>query len=76
MSLSDYQMIGPICYQGKKGCRDVRCRHFFDEDGNMSEDCSGYHCSYCDEPCSMMGCGCDASKTLLAEAQRVIEERA
>jgi hypothetical protein len=70
-----YQLIGPLAYQGKKGCQDSRCTHFF-VDGAMSEDCFGYHCSYCDSPCSSQGDRCDVSQTILDESRRILEESA
>lgn len=74
MSRDHFTLIGPLAYQGKKGCQDSRCRHFF-EDGKMSEDCAGWHCAYCDQPCSSMGHRCDASQAILGEARRVLDER-
>lgn len=79
MPLSDYQMIGPLAYQGKAGCKDVRCRRMVErhEDGTTTlGNCLGWHCSYCDAPCGSMGHGCDASKAVLGEARRIAEEGA
>lgn len=59
MSLDDYTIIGLAAYEGKKGCQDARCRHWF-IDGKMSEDCIGWHCAHCDEPCSSQGHRCPA----------------
>ncbi len=71
-ALPGVRLIGPLAYQGKKGCQDPVCIHFF-IDGKMSEDCYGYHCSYCDAPCSSQGHGCDASEAILGEARRQME---
>ena len=73
--LGSYRVLGPIAYMGKKGCTDMRCRRYFGPDG-MSDDCIGYHCSYCDAPCSMMGHRCDVGDTLLAESRRLQDEEA
>lgn len=75
MSLDDFQLLGPVAYRGKKGCLSVTCtrRHI---DGKMDEDCFGWHCSYCDAPCSMMGHRCDAAEAILGEAKRIASEGA
>jgi len=46
-----------IAYQGKKGCRDIRCTRTNVGDWENSE-CIGWHCSVCDEPCSSQGHTC------------------
>jgi hypothetical protein len=57
------KIIAPLAYGGKPDCQDVRCRRVPGEPG-----CMGWHCSYCDEPCSSQGHGCDAALTLIAAA--------
>lgn len=43
---------GPVAYQGKAGCEDIRCTRR----GYGSESvCVGWHCSHCDEPSSYQG---------------------
>jgi len=78
VALNDYKIIGPLCYMGKKGCSSVLCRRLVSRnvDGThaVSEDCMGYHCSYCDEPCSSQGHRCDAANAILAESRRIMEE--
>lgn len=74
MSLSDYKIIGPLAYRGKKNCQSVTCTRFY-EDGEMTKDCFGWHCSYCDEPCSSQGHNCNAAKVLLDESRRLMEEK-
>lgn len=78
MALSDYKIIGPLCYMGKKGCTSVTCRRMVERlpDGThkVSPDCMGYHCSYCDEPCSSQGHRCDAANAILDESRRIMEE--
>lgn len=73
MSLSDYKIIGPLAYRGKKDCESPTCTRFF-EDGKMTPDCFGWHCSYCDAPCSSQGHSCDAAKAFLDASKRIIEE--
>lgn len=78
MSLGDYIVIGPLCYQGKKDCDSSICTrsgYTQREDGTWDMgECRGHHCSYCDEPCSMMGHRCPASQAILGEAERVLRE--
>lgn len=64
-------MIGPLAYRGKEGCQSVICTRLQPD----STSCYGWHCSYCDEPCSYQGHGCDAAEAVLAEARRIYEER-
>ena len=71
--MSDMQMLGPLAYRGKKNCDDVTCTRLW-ADGKMSEDCYGWHCPYCDAPCSMMGHRCDAANAVLDEARRIAED--
>ncbi len=61
-----YTVIGPLAYRGKDGCESAVCARM----GAGSGPCYGWHCSYCDEPCSSQGHPCDASETYLAEARR------
>lgn len=70
MTLDHLQLIGPVTYQGKQGCTDVRCRQSPNYDF-----CMGWHCVYCDAPCSYQGHRCDAAEAVLCEAQRVVDER-
>lgn len=76
MSLDDYTIIGPLAYRGKKGCENPVCTQLClgqDENGRpvFGESCYGWHCSYCDEPCSSQGHGCDAANAILGEAERI-----
>lgn len=71
--MSRYRLIGPLAYMGKKGCTDMRCRRYFGPDG-MSDDCIGWHCSYCDAACSSQGHRCDAAVTILGAAERIARE--
>lgn len=76
--MSDFQIIGPLAYQGKEGCEDACCTrrgHFQREDGTWyMGECIGWHCSYCDEPCSSQGHRCDAAEAILGEARRIADE--
>lgn len=79
MALSDYKIIGPLAYMGKKGCESVICTHLCigtDENGRpiFDESCRGWHCSYCDEPCSSQGHRCDAANAVLDAARQIMEE--
>jgi hypothetical protein len=67
--LSDYEIIGPVTYRGKKNCDSAICTRQW-LDGEMSEDCMGWHCVYCDAPCSYQGHSCGASDAILGEASR------
>jgi hypothetical protein len=45
-------LSGPHAYQGKPGCRDLRCTRR----GSESESvCVGWHCCHCDEPSNYQG---------------------
>ena len=44
-----------LAYQGKEGCRDVRCTRI---GIGPASRCVGWHCPYCDEAVSMMGHDC------------------
>jgi len=69
--MDEFTVIGPLAYQGKRGCTSMICtRRFFRTDGTFG-DCIGWHCSYCDEPCSSQGHRCDVGDTLLAESERL-----
>lgn len=66
----DGRRQGPLAYRGKENCESVLCtRRTWTEDGKLRWDttCFGWHCSYCDEPCSYQGHGCDVADTLLAQ---------
>lgn len=71
MSLDDYVIIGPLCYRGKEGCTSGRCTRSYSPEAT---GCFGYHCSYCDEPCSSQGHHCPTSEAILGEAERVARE--
>lgn len=66
----EFTVIGPLAYRGKKDCRNATCTRMF-HDGGSSKDCIGWHCSYCDAPCSSQGHRCDASEAILGEARRL-----
>lgn len=59
-------LIGPLAYRGKVGCRDPRCTTL----GQDRDSCYGWHCSYCDAPCSSQGHRCDAATALLEASAR------
>lgn len=65
------KVVGPLAYQGKEGCESMVCRVMPQDDGTYL--CMGWHCAYCDEPCSSQGHGCDAAETLLGAAQEALE---
>ena len=67
--MSDLRLIGPLAYQGKTGCDDVRCTRIME-----TGSCYGWHCSYCDEPCSSQGHRCDAAEAILGESKRMMED--
>lgn len=67
-------LLGPVAYAGKEGCEDVRCRRMVErhDDGTFTVGpCMGWHCSYCDQPCSSQGHRCDAAEAILGEARRI-----
>lgn len=70
--MGEFIYIGPLAYQGKEGCQSMRCTVMPDGEGGWY--CVGYHCSYCDEPCSSQGHGCDAAEAVLGEARRIAKE--
>jgi hypothetical protein len=74
VSLDDYRIIGPLAYRGKEGCRNVTCTRMDVTDSTSA--CYGWHCAYCDEPCSSMGHGCDAAKAILGAAEQIAREDA
>jgi hypothetical protein len=53
---ASFKLLEPIAYRGKAGCQDPGCTR----DGNPAR-CYGWHCSRCDEPCSMMGHRCEGT---------------
>ena len=65
----EFSIVGPLAYRGKKRCQSATCTRSF-ENGVMSEDCLGWHCYYCDAPCSSQGHKCDDVKAMLEEARR------
>jgi hypothetical protein len=69
-----FTLIGPLAYAGKEGCQSMVCRAMPDGDGGYV--CVGWHCSYCDEPCSSQGHRCDAAVAVLGESRRAVEEAA
>jgi hypothetical protein len=71
MSLDDYILVGPVAYQGKPGCKNSRCTRGYRPG---YDGCMGWHCSYCDEPCSSQGHKCDASEAILGESERIAKE--
>lgn len=64
--------VGPLAYAGKADCKSVRCTSEPDGDGGWR--CVGWHCSYCDEPCSSQGHGCDAAEAVLDAARDALTE--
>lgn len=69
----DGKPVGPLAYRGKKGCDAALCTREMvgrGEDGApvWAESCYGWHCSYCDEPCSYQGHGCEAATAILRAA--------
>jgi hypothetical protein len=75
VSLDHLTFIGPLCYQGKPDCEDVRCRRMvYRDEPHVRPGCMGYHCSYCDAPCSSQGHRCDAANAVLGEARRIADE--
>jgi hypothetical protein len=70
MNIPGYQIVGPLAYRGKEGCQSATCTRRVD----IAETCFGWHCSYCDQPCSSQGHRCDAAEAILGEARRVLDE--
>lgn len=74
----NYTIIGPLAYQGKEDCTSPVCtrRTWRDEDGKLQWDpnCIGYHCPYCDEPCSSQGHKCEVGEAILRESERIVGE--
>lgn len=47
-----------LAYRGKKGCDSIVCDHRLLVDGELldpDEECLGWHCAVCDEPCGLQG---------------------
>lgn len=47
-----------LAYRGKKGCDSILCDHRVltgDEIPDPEEECLGWHCGRCDEPCGLSG---------------------
>jgi hypothetical protein len=61
----DEQRRGPLAYRGKEECESPLCT----QNPNVA-GCYGWHCSYCDEPCSYQGHRCDVAETLLDSTER------
>lgn len=78
MGSVDVRLIGPLTYRGKENCDSAICtrRVRGRENGKLIWDttCMGWHCSYCDEPCSYQGHPCDAAEAVLGEARRAAME--
>lgn len=77
MNVPGYRLVGPLAYRGKLGC--VRCTRMVArrDDGSFEfGPCMGWHCSYCDQPCSSQGHRCDAAEAVLGDARRILEEQA
>jgi hypothetical protein len=70
--ISGWTILGPLAYQGKPGCKDPRCTR----DSRRTDTCIGWHCSYCDEPCSSQGHHCPAGDAILGEAERIARDDA
>jgi hypothetical protein len=76
-ALDGYVLIGPLCYQGKEGCESPLCTRFVERLDSGSYEvgpCRGYHCSYCDEPCSSQGHRCDAANAILGAAEQALRD--
>ena len=76
--IGGYKIVGPLAYRGKPDCQHPLCTRMIlhNDDGTYAMgECMGWHCSYCDEPCSSQGHRCDAAETMLGEARRIIEEQ-
>lgn len=70
--MTAYVPLGPLTYHSKEGCTGVVCTR----DIRDNTRCFGWHCSYCDEPCSYQGHDCVVAETILAEARRLSDEAA
>lgn len=47
-----------VAYRGKKGCDSILCDHRVltgDEQPDPDEECLGWHCAKCHEPCGLQG---------------------
>lgn len=47
-----------LAYRGKKGCDSIVCDHRLLVEGeplDPDEECLGWHCAVCDEPCGPQG---------------------
>ena len=74
MTIDGYEVIGPLAYQGKEGCESPTCTRRRLGPTDDAGTCIGWHCSYCDAPCSSQGHRCDAANAILGEAQRIADE--
>ena len=72
----ELRVVGPLAYQGKKDCRDIRCtrRDVQAFARGEASECIGWHCAYCDQPCSSQGHNCDAARAILDESRRIMKE--
>jgi len=70
--MEGYRLVGPLAYQGKADCQSVICTNMFNKDGTRT--CRGWHCFYCDEPCSYQGHSCDAANSILGESHQALKE--
>lgn len=71
------EVLGPLAYRGKKGCRSLICtRRSITAPIEDDPECYGWHCAYCDAPCGSQGhSNCEVGKTMLAESKKVLDER-
>jgi len=74
----EFVSVGPLAYRGKVGCQSVECtrrdiRAYLD---GTEESCFGWHCAYCDEPCSSHGHQCPAAEAMLDASRRIAGEQA
>ena len=69
MSLDDYTLIGPLTYRGKVGCMNATCTRRSVDGFGPDIPCFGWHCVYCDAPCSYQGHRCDAADAVLEAAR-------
>lgn len=68
MNVGDWKLGPMIAYEGKADCTDPRCRRMVSPDQpHVSAGCLGWHCAFCDQPCSSQGHDCEQRR--LAEEQ-------
>lgn len=53
-------LLEPLAYQGRVGCENQNCRREMKVVAGriVSSKCVGWHCYYCDKPCSSQGHAC------------------